>query len=67
MIIDPIIKRKTEDRKKIKCVVWDLDNTIWDGILLEDKTVVIKKSIKKIVKEIDRRGILQSIASRNDQ
>ncbi len=22
--------------KKLKCVVWDLDNTLWDGVLVED-------------------------------
>lgn len=27
---------KTE---KMKLVIWDLDNTIWDGILLEDDLV----------------------------
>src|SRR5215469_11895502 len=26
-------------RSNIKCVVWDLDNTVWNGILLEDENV----------------------------
>ena len=26
---------------KIKCVVWDLDNTLWDGVLLEDGDVTV--------------------------
>ena len=52
--------------KRIKCVVWDLDNTVWNGILLEDKTVSLKPGIDKIIKTLDERGILQSIASRND-
>lgn len=51
---------------KAKCVVWDLDNTIWSGTLLEDSDVKINKSIIKIIKELDRRGILQSIASKNN-
>lgn len=54
------------DEKKIKCVVWDLDNTIWDGILAENKEVALKSDIKGIIKELDRRGILQSVSSRND-
>ena len=29
--------------QKIKCVIWDLDNTIWDGILIEDKDVKLKQ------------------------
>jgi FkbH-like protein len=52
--------------KEIKCVVWDLDNTIWDGILLEDKAVTLKAGIIEIIKELDSRGILNSIASRNN-
>lgn len=55
---------KTE--KKIKCVVWDLDNTIWDGTLLEDPNVSIKKEAIDIIKELDRRGILQSVSSKNE-
>ena len=32
--------------KKVKCVVWDLDNTIWDGVLLESAEVLLKPDIK---------------------
>lgn len=56
-----------EERKnqKVKCVVWDLDNTIWDGILSEDIEVKIKENVLEVIKELDRRGILQSISSKN--
>lgn len=53
-------------KKKIKCVVWDLDNTIWDGTLLEDKTVTLKEGIRDIMLELDNRGVLQSISSKNN-
>lgn len=53
--------------KKIKCVMWDLDNTIWDGVLLEDKEVTLKENIFEAIKELDRRGILQSISSKNNE
>ena len=52
--------------QKIKCVVWDLDNTIWDGILIEDKEVQLKQEAVEVIKELDRRGILQSISSKNN-
>ncbi len=55
-----------EASKEIKCVIWDLDNTIWDGILLESKNVTLKPGIMEIIKTLDSRGILQSIASKND-
>lgn len=54
--------------KKIKCVVWDLDHTLWDGVLVEDgaEKLRLKPGIVEIVKELDRRGILHSIASKNN-
>lgn len=50
--------------KEIKCVCWDLDNTIWEGVLLEGD-IQLRSGIIDIIKELDRRGILQSIASKN--
>jgi FkbH-like protein len=53
--------------KKWKCLVWDLDNTLWDGTLVEDgpERLRIRPRAVEVVKEADRRGILQSIASKN--
>ncbi|MDF5717744.1 MAG: HAD-IIIC family phosphatase [Rhizonema sp. NSF051] len=53
-------------KKAIKCVVWDLDNTIWHGVLLEDDKVFLQNNIVDIIKSLDNRGILQSVASRNE-
>lgn len=51
---------------KIKCVVWDLDNTVWDGVLLEDTNVSLKEETVKVIKKLDEWGVLQSISSKND-
>jgi FkbH-like protein len=50
----------------IKCVVWDLDDTLWQGTLLEGDNVAPKLGIEQLLETLDRRGILLSIASRND-
>jgi methoxymalonate biosynthesis protein len=50
----------------VKCLVWDLDNTLWQGTLAEDGEVVLPDAHRAVVQELDARGILQSIASRND-
>lgn len=55
-----------ENKKEIKCVVWDLDNTIWDGTLVEHDDVKLKPGIVEVFKTLDGRGILHSIASKND-
>lgn len=57
---------KKKEKQSIKCVVWDLDNTVWDGILLEDPEVKLRPHVVHILKTLDERGILHSIASRND-
>lgn len=50
----------------IKCVIWDLDETLWHGTLAEDEEVVLRPGIREVLERLDGRGILQSIASRND-
>ncbi|HEX6747474.1 MAG TPA: HAD-IIIC family phosphatase [Longimicrobium sp.] len=57
---------KAKKPKGVKCVVWDLDHTVWDGILLEDDNVELRPGVLDIIRALDERGILQSIASRND-
>jgi FkbH-like protein len=54
---------------KCKCVVWDLDHTLWDGVLIEDgpDAIRLKAGIVGVIKELDSRGILQSIASKNNR
>jgi FkbH-like protein len=54
------------DGAKIKCVVWDLDNTLWDGILAEGDDVSLRDGVNDTLKALDERGILLSIASKND-
>lgn len=54
-------------RPPVKCLVWDLDDTLWKGTLLEDPSVVVDPRAVRVVEELDRRGILNSIASRNEE
>jgi FkbH-like protein len=59
--------RHDSAHQPIKCVVWDLDNTLWEGVLLEDANVRLRPEAVEVIKTLDARGILQSIASRNDR
>jgi FkbH-like protein len=54
-------------RGRIKCIVWDLDNTVWDGVLLEDEAVILRPEVSQHIKRLDEMGILQSVASKNDR
>lgn len=63
----PVVQEKPAD--KVKCLVWDLDNTLWDGILIEteDPTKLeLKPGVLETIKALDERGIVQSVASKNE-
>ena len=51
----------------VKCVVWDLDETLWRGVLGEGDDVTVSREVREAVLALDERGILQSIASRSDR
>lgn len=55
-------------RPKIKCVVWDLDNTVWRGTLVEDgvEGVTLRGDAVALIHALDARGVINSIASKND-
>src|SRR5262245_53445379 len=52
--------------KIIKLLVWDLDNTLWQGTLLEGDHVRVREDVYAVLKTLDSRGILHSIASKNN-
>ena len=57
-----------EHAQFVKCVVWDLDNTLWKGVLTEDdpSQLVLLDKAKEILELLDSKGILNSIASKNN-
>ena len=60
---------KEAPAEKVKCLVWDLDNTLWNGILIEtedNESLELKAGVLDTIKKLDERGIIQSIASKND-
>lgn len=52
----------------VKCVVWDLDGTLWDGILadLGPDSLTPTAAARRLIEDLDARGIIQSVASKND-
>lgn len=55
--------------KTVKCVVWDLDNTLWEGTLVEteeNSQLKLRPGVLELIKGLDERGIVQSIASKNN-
>lgn len=52
---------------KVKCVAWDLDNTLWDGVHAESASEMrVRRGVIDQIKALDARGILQTVVSKND-
>jgi FkbH-like protein len=52
----------------VKCVAWDLDHTLWDGILVESdsRALQVRPGARELLKVLDERGIVQTVVSRNN-
>lgn len=59
------VNMTVDEKPKVKLVIWDLDNTIWDGVLIESN-VKCRESIIELIKTFDEKGIVNSICSKND-
>ena len=66
---DSRYKAAKTEAKTAKCVVWDLDNTIWHGTLVEEgiSGVVLNEAAAEAMRMLDARGILNFVASKNDK
>ena len=59
-------KPSASESKQVKCVVFDLDNTLWHGTLAEGDDVKLRPGVRQLLEYLDQRGILISIASKNN-
>ncbi|TNE55276.1 MAG: HAD-IIIC family phosphatase [Bacteroidetes bacterium] len=59
-------ERDREKDKMFKAIVWDLDHTLWHGVLTENDELKLRDRMEHILETLDKRGILHSIASKNN-
>jgi len=52
------------DLSKIKLIIWDLDNTFWNGIISETEIEPIEQNIR-LINQLADGGIINSICSKN--
>lgn len=74
MIVDVII---SERKRQVKCVILDLDNTLWGGIIGDDGINNIKigelgigkvySDLQSYFKNLRKRGIILCVCSKNDE
>lgn len=53
------------DLKKIKLIIWDLDDTLWTGTLSEEGCI-LPKTHYQLIKDLTDAGIVNSICSKNE-
>jgi len=53
--------------RAVKCLVWDLDDTLWDGVVLERDRPVPFPAAVSTLKTLDERGILHAVAGRGER
>jgi FkbH-like protein len=51
----------------VKCLIWDLDDTLWDGVVLEGDRPRPFGAAVSTLRTLDQRGILHAVASRGDR
>ncbi|MFI5716470.1 amino acid adenylation domain-containing protein [Nocardia sp. NPDC051750] len=56
----------TDRPEPVKCLVWDLDDTVWDGVVLENDRPEPNSAALESLRVLDERGILHAIASRGE-
>lgn len=52
--------------QNVKCIIFDLDNTLWDGVALE-QIVVLREFVPELLNFLDERGVLMSISSKGEE
>jgi FkbH-like protein len=51
--------------EKVKLIIWDLDDTLWDGSIMVDPDVETRNGLVEAIKELNNRGVINSICSNN--
>jgi FkbH-like protein len=66
---DPTYRRPKRPARHVKVIAWDLDNTVWRGTLIEDGPgkVTLMPGVAGVIRELDRRGIVNTLVSKNNE
>ncbi|MET0236195.1 MAG: HAD-IIIC family phosphatase [Kibdelosporangium sp.] len=57
---------KGDMKSTVKCLVWDLDDTLWNGVVLEGDDPEVVPAAVTTLTTLDQRGILHTVASRGE-
>lgn len=49
----------------VKLLIWDLDETLWDGTIEEDSKITVREDLIESVRSLNERGVISTICSNN--
>lgn len=50
----------------VKLIVWDLDDTLWQGTLMYGDALILREAFVAYIKETAKHGVVHSLCSKND-
>ncbi|WP_280201551.1 HAD-IIIC family phosphatase, partial [Nocardia cyriacigeorgica] len=51
----------------LRCLVWELDNTLWDGVVYDGTAGALDRSALRTLRVLSERGMWHAVASRGDR
>ncbi|WP_280494083.1 HAD-IIIC family phosphatase [Nocardia farcinica] len=54
-------------RPALRCLVWELDNTLWDGVVCDATSTAPRPAALRTLRVLNERGIWHAAASRSDR
>ncbi len=59
--------RGAEMQPALRCLVWELDNTLWDGVVYDGTAGALDRSALRTLRVLSERGMWHAVASRGDR
>lgn len=50
----------------VKCLVWEVDNTLWDGVVCDSTSGPLRPDALRALRTLARRGVIHAVASRGE-
>ncbi|MFC4372678.1 hypothetical protein ACFO5K_01090 [Nocardia halotolerans] len=54
-------------RPAVRCLVWELDETLWDGVVHDRTDAALRDSALRTLTKLSERGVLHAVAARGDR
>ncbi|GGK34954.1 HAD-IIIC family phosphatase [Nocardia camponoti] len=53
-------------RPAVRCLVWELDDTLWDGVVADQTITALRQPAVRTLTQLSERGVVHAVAARGD-